>query len=30
VKVVYEWNRTFNIVNDPADNLLVLQTVLSF
>jgi hypothetical protein len=29
VKVVYEWNRTFNVIDDPADNLLVIQTVLS-
>ena len=30
LKIVYEWNRTFDSANDPADNLLVLQIVYSF
>ena len=29
IKFVYEWNRTFNVSDDPPDNLLVIQTVLS-
>jgi hypothetical protein len=30
VKVMYEWNRTFNVPNDPADNLFIVQSVFSF
>ena len=30
MKLVYEWNRTFDIAEDPVDNVLVLQSVVSF
>jgi hypothetical protein len=30
VKLVYEWNHTSNPTDDPHDNMLVIQSVLSF
>ena len=30
VKLVYQWNRTYRVAEDPADNVLVMQAVVSF
>ena len=30
LKIVYEWNRTFRVPEDPADNVLVMQAVVGF
>ncbi len=29
-KITYQWNRTFNVANDPADNVFAAQAVMSF
>ena len=30
IKVVYQWNRTLGIAGDPVDNVIAVQTVVSF